>query len=216
MRSGAATVDKQGLTPAQKARKVTRAFKISKSLDDAVILHSDKAGITPSSFLNHLLVQYFDWWEFDTHGSSMLTLDRRLFGSLIEELDEERIADIAKSVALMTSREFIKFRGSRLDTEGILSYLELVGAHMNWGQVTVNRDGGDLEVLVKHDLGIKWSLFLSEFISSLLSSFLAMETSSEFSTFGCSVRARIGDGPKPSGSPTVDRGMAKESGGPFY
>ena len=176
-----------------RAKKVTRAVKIAKNLDDAVVLQSDKRGITPSSFVNNILVQYFDWWQFAEKGSVFMALDRRLLAALVEEVSEETSTDLARSVALMTSREFIKARFGKLDLASVLSFLELLGARMNWGEITtVMGAGGALEVTATHDLGARWSLFLSEFIASLLSAFLGMQTVSESSTYGCSVNATPG------------------------
>jgi hypothetical protein len=67
-----------------RAKKVTRLFRIAKDLDDALVIQSSRRGITPSSFVNNLLVQYFDWWQFAGKGS------------IIEEVGEERTADMAE------------------------------------------------------------------------------------------------------------------------
>jgi hypothetical protein len=174
----------------KEGKKVTRAFKITKALDDAVISQAETQGITPSSFISHLLVQYFDWWYYSSKGSAFVTLDRRVLKALIEDLDEERTTDIARSIALITTRDFIKFRFGKLDSEAVFEFLDTLDLHMNWGVVkTIRRGDGSLEVLVTHELGIKWSIFVSEFISNLLSSFLDMQTSTEISTFGCTVLA---------------------------
>src|SRR6185437_11408242 len=94
----------------REGKKVTRAFKITKTLDDALISQAEKQGISPSSFVNHLLVQYFQWWRYASRGSTFVTLDRRVLAALIEDLDEEKVADIARSIALIVTRDFLKFR----------------------------------------------------------------------------------------------------------
>lgn len=172
-----------------RVKKITRAFKIAKNLDDVLVQNSEKSGITPSSFINNLLIKYFDWWQFAEKKSSFMVLDKRLIMALIEEVDEEKSVDIARSVALMMSREFMMFRFGKVDRDSVLEFLELLGDHMNWGEITPKSESGNLVVMVKHELGAKWSLFLSEFISSLFSSFLAMKTTFEFSTFGCTITA---------------------------
>jgi hypothetical protein len=183
-------MDDQRATSRQGGKKVTRAFKISKALDDALISQAEKQGITPSSFMNQLLMQYFDWWHYSSKGSSFLTLDKLVIAALIEDLDEEKTSDIARSIALIATRDFLKFRFGKLDSETVLTFLGTLDRYMHWGDVkTIKSEKGGLEVLVKHDLGIKWSIFISEFISSLLSSFLDMQTSVEISTFGCVVLA---------------------------
>jgi hypothetical protein len=172
----------------QEGKKVTRAFKITKAMDDAVISQAERQGITPSSFINRLLVQYLDWWQYASKGSAFVTLDRRVLVALIEDLDEEKIADVARSIALITTRDFLKFRFGKLDSETVLRFFEALDEHMNWGEVkTLRNEEGGLEVLIKHDMGIKWSIFVSEFISSLLPSFLGLQTRIEFSTFSCTV-----------------------------
>jgi len=171
-------------------KKVTRAFKITKALDDAVISQAEKQGITPSSFINRLLGQYFDWWQYASKGSGFLTLDRLVLMAMIEDLDEEKTSDIARSIALITTRDFLKFRFGKLDSETLFKFLDMLDHYMHWGDVkTLRREDEAVEVLVKHDMGIKWSIFISEFVSGLMSSFLDMQTSVEISTFGCTVLA---------------------------
>ncbi len=173
-----------------RAKKVTRAFKIAKNLDDLLVVQSDKSGITPSSFINNLLVQYFDWWKFTEKRSSFMIFDKRLIMAIIEEVNDGAIVDIARSVAVMMSREFMLSRFGKVDKDSIFRFLEILDNHMNWGELTpIKIEGGKLEVIMRHDLGVKWSLFLSEFISSFFSSFLAMKTTTEISTFGCSITA---------------------------
>jgi hypothetical protein len=171
-------------------KKITRAFKITKALDEAVITEAGNQGITPSSFINRLLTQYFDWGHYASKGSSFLTLDRQVLMALLQDLDEEKTGDVARSIALIRTRDFLRFRFGKVDSETVFKFLGILDLYMHWGDVkTTKREDGGMEVLVKHDLGMKWSIFTSEFVSSLLSSFLDMRTSVEFSTFGCAVEA---------------------------
>jgi len=183
-------MDDRRTSSRQEGKKVTRSFKISKALDEAVVSEAGKQGITPSSFINRLLTQYFDWWHYASKESSFLTLDRLVLTAMIEDIDEERIGDLARSIAMMSTRDFLKFRFGKIDSETASRFLGMLDLYMHWGDVkTIRKEGGGLEVLVRHDMGIKWSIFTSEFVSSLLSSFLDMRATVEFSTFGCSVLA---------------------------
>jgi hypothetical protein len=170
-------------------KKVTRAFKITKALDEAVISEADKQGITPSSFINRVLGEYFDWSNYAAKGSGFVTLDRLVLMAMIEDLDEEKTGDIARSIAVVSTRDFLRFRFGNTNPETLFKFLDMLDHYMHWGDVKTLRREGGVEVLVKHDMGIKWSIFISEFISSLLSSFLGLQTSAEISTFGCTVLA---------------------------
>jgi hypothetical protein len=61
-------------------------------------------------------------------------------------------------------REFILFRYKEINRDSILSFLKIYFKHCRYGEYdqTLN------QFSVKHDLGIKGSLFLKTFIESML------------------------------------------------
>ncbi len=173
-------------------RRISRAFKIGENLDRALLEKSEKMGMTPSSLVNQILIRYLDWSQYVSDGSTFLTIDRQTLTAMIENLSEDRIIEVARSTALVATHNFVKFRYNEINSDTILDYLELMSTYMNLADISTRRgkDNNSFEVLVRHLMGIKWSVFLSEFISGLFSSFLEMETTSEISPLGCSVLAR--------------------------
>lgn len=140
--------------------------------------------------MSQLMKQYFEWWRYSSKESQFLVIDRRVLVAMIDNLDEEKVVDIATSISLITMRDFLRLRFGKLDTKTMLEFLDTLDLHMNWGNLkTTEEPDGGIEVLVTHALGIKWSIFVSEFISNMLSSYLNMRTATEYSTFGCTVIA---------------------------
>ena len=170
-------------------RRVSRAFKIGENLDRDLVEQASKAGITPSSLVNQILMRHLDWGRYLSDNSNFLTIDRQVFISMIEDLSEDRIIELARSTALVATHNFIKFRYDEITFETLLDYLELMSTYMNLAEISVrnNKGGKGYEILVRHPLGIKWSIFLAEFISGMFGSFLEMETTSEISPLGCSI-----------------------------
>ncbi|MGI0091484.1 MAG: hypothetical protein ACREBS_07230 [Nitrososphaerales archaeon] len=178
--------------PRQTSKKVTRAFKIDGNLDGALTSQAKKIGITPSSLVSQILHKYVEWGQYIGPGTSFLTIDKEIFASFLGELSEERIVEIARSSALVSTHNFLKFRYQKISFDTVIDFLELLSSHSNMGEANVISEEDDqsrYEINVRHSFGMKWSIFLSEYISGILSSFLEMRTTSEVSPLGCSILA---------------------------
>lgn len=175
------------------ARKVTRAFKIDETLDKEITNRAKKSGITPSSLASQVLSRYVWWGQYTGKGSNFVTLDSEILKSLIDELDEEKLVEIARSSALVSTHNFLKFRYRKVNFESVINFIENLSLQGNIGEVNVVPSDPDderrHEINVRHSLGIKWSIFLSEFVQGMFSSFLEMQTSSEVSHLGFSIIA---------------------------
>ena len=172
-------------------KKVTRAFKIENSLDAAITSKASKIGITPSSLVSQVLARYVEWGQYTGPGSTFLTIDRQLITSFLEELSEDKIIEIARSSVLISTHNFLKFRYQKINLQTVMNYLETLSSFCNIGETNViqEEEGHRYEFNVRHSFGMKWSIFLSEYIAGILSSFLEMQTTTEVSPLGCSIVA---------------------------
>ena len=179
------------------SKKVTRAFKIEQNLDDAIQAEARKAGITPSSLVSQILTRHVKWVKYTGLGSTFLTIDREVMGSFVEEIDEDRLVELARSLALVSTHNFLKFRYQKINVETVLDFLEALSSYSNFGEIRVVSDekresegfSTSLEINIRHSLGMKWSIFLSEYLAGMLSSFLEFRTTTEVSQLGCTVTA---------------------------
>ncbi len=192
------------------SRKVTRAFKLEQELDQAITAQAQKIGITPSSLVSQILRKHVSWGQYIGNGTSFLTIDTEIFKSMLEELSEDRIVEIARSSALVSTENFLKFRYQKIDVISVFDFLEALYLYSNLGETNIISQGEEededevrktgpkrtranrYEINVRHPFGIKWSIFLSEYIQGILSSFLEMQTSAEVSPLGCSIEAVMG------------------------
>ena len=179
-------------TAPEQHRKVTRAFKIEDSLDKSIANRAKKLGITPSSFVSQVLQSYVVWGQYVGPGTSFLTVDKEIFTSLLQEVNEERLLEIARSTALVSTHNYLKFRYQKISLETVLDFLEALSNNSNTAEiriVTEEDNQRQFEINVRHPFGMKWSLFLAEYISGMFSSFLEMQTTSEISPLGCTIVA---------------------------
>ena len=177
-------------------KKVTRSFKIDDTLDQAIATQAEKVGITPSSLVSQILRRHAEWGQYTGAGTNFVTMDKEVFAAFLDELSEDRIVEIARSSALVSTHNFLKFRYQRINFDTIRDFIVSLSTYSNMGEVSIIEDAeqrGRYEINARHALGMKWSIFLSEYISGILSSFLEMQTSTEeVSPLGCSIVALRG------------------------
>jgi len=175
----------------QRRKKVTRAFKIEDTLDDAITTKAKKIGITPSSLVSQILRRHIEWVQYIGMGTTFLTIDKEIFVSFLEEMSEDRLVEIARSSSLVSAHNFLKFRYQKINFDNVMDFLETLSSNSNIGEtnIVIDEDGRNLEINVRHSLGMKWSIFLSEYISGILSSFLELRAETEVSQLGCTITA---------------------------
>jgi len=176
----------------QGRKKVTRAFKIEDNLDAAITTKAKKIGITPSSLVSQILRRHIEWGQYIGLGTTFLTIDKEIFASFLEETSEDRLIEIARSSSLVSTHNFLKFRYQKINFNTVMDFLETLSSYSNIGETNIVMDeenDSHLEINVRHSFGMKWSIFLSEYISGILSSFLEMQTNREVSQLGCTIIA---------------------------
>ncbi len=175
----------------QGRKKVTRAYKIEENLDAAIATKAKKIGITPSSLVSQILRRHIEWGQYIGIGTSFLTIDREIFTSFLDEMSEDRLIEIARSSSLVSAHNFLKFRYQKINFETVMDFLETLSSNSNIGEtnILIDEDDGHLEINVRHSFGMKWSIFLSEYLSGILSSFLEMQTDTQVSQLGCTIIA---------------------------
>lgn len=171
-------------------RKITRAFKLDESLDKEISDLARKTGITPSSLVSQVLQKHTEWGQYIGNGTNFVTVDVEIFKSFIQELSEDKLVEIARSSALVETHNFLKFRYHEVNPRTVFGFMETMFSHANIGEISILSHEDLYEIDFRHSLGINWSIFLSEYIQGILSSFLDMQTSSELSPLGCSVIAK--------------------------
>jgi len=146
---------------------------ISLRLDSNLIkrLHEEAESkqISLNSLLNQITISHLNWFEL---GSQMgrLSMSRRTFRALLEDLDDEIIIKIGNTVAKEEYESTIRFFLGKYDMESIIQFMEkwLKATNIQFRHIT---DGGKDKYIIQHDLGKKWSLLFITRLEALFSEF---------------------------------------------
>jgi hypothetical protein len=173
-------------------KPLTRSFRLAKNLDEAIISSAAKLRLTPSALLNQILRSYFIWYQYASgDGSPFVMVNDQLLLALLENVDEIEIERIARSAALDSTKDFIRFRRQKLDLDSLLEFIEIVSRYMNIGTFGIVNGSGWTEIRVRHSLGKKWSVFIGALLSALFEEVLGTNVESTASATGVSLALSV-------------------------
>ena len=169
---------------ARAKKSVVRSIRITKELDDVIRQDAEDAGVSSNALIASVLAKYAEWDRLaDRFG--FVTMARGGFRALLEEIEDERLLDLAENFAPSLSREVALHFFKKVNFETYYRLLMGVFRYGHLGEyyVEMGKDGDTLTI--HHDLGRKWSLLLSRAIGQSFEAIanLSPEASIEESTF---------------------------------
>lgn len=164
----------------EKRRTVTRTFRIPEDLSERIDKEALQKRVNPSSVVNSLIDKHFQWDSYaKRYGFVSITKDTYI--NLVKELDENKIAEIAKGVAAEALEDFMTFRFQRLNLRSFLECVELILTYGYIGELEIKNEGRNYSVHIVHTMGRKVSLYIGLVFKELLYNITDIESNMNIS-----------------------------------
>jgi len=166
--------------PNKKRKTVGRSFRIDEEWLNVLKEESEKQGVSVNSLLNRLLQQYAYLRYMLRYGA--ITLTRKGFSGILECCPEESIRENARNAGSTIARDLLLTMGAQSNYRFLVSlYKQLLSEFAGWFECDhhIRRDKEFFHL--RHDLGIKWSIYLAEAASEMFKSILNKEVTTEMS-----------------------------------
>ena len=150
-------VDKRGKT-------VLRTIRIEKELDDVLQQDAKKNRLSFNSHISKIMTKYSEWDRFNERWG-VISLKREAFRSILEVIESDKLVDVAKDIGGYVPKEFICFWFKKINLDTYLRYLTLVCQYAKFAECEIENDGKDYTIILSHDIGHKWSEFLTEWLA---------------------------------------------------
>lgn len=153
----------------QKRRTISRSFRLDEQALNTLNEEAEKQRNSPNALLNQILLDYCIFYRYLKHIPS-ITLTQELFANIISDCPEENLRLYAKHSGSAMAKDIFGVVGLKFNRENLAFYLEEInGRYANAFTYThhINDCGKDVFHL-RHNMGEKWSIFLSEEISTLI------------------------------------------------
>ncbi len=158
---------------------VTRTFRVNTEWDELLNKQAQWQGISVSNLLDQIVRRYVTTELFQIH-SPVTSMENKTFGKLLEKISEDEIKDLGREAGRSLPEEEILKRGL---VNSFPSYVwlmkEVFGRYGGWFSVDQYATQDENVLHLKHFLDMKWSIYLSNFFSSMFDTNLNIEIKAE-------------------------------------
>jgi len=164
----------------RKKRTVGRSFRINEEWIKVLNEEAKKQGISVNSLLNRLLQQYAYLRYMLRYGA--ITVTRKGFSGILECCPEDKIRENGRNAGSTITRDILLTMGVAPDYNFVILLVKkILSEFAGWFECD-HHIKRDKEILhLRHDLGIKWSIYVEAAASETFNSVLGKKVTTEIS-----------------------------------
>jgi hypothetical protein len=144
---------------------VLRTLRISRDLDNLLKKDAREKGTNLNALTSSVLSKYAAWDRLAMK-FGMLSLSVEVFRGILETTDERMLVRAARRLGARTAKAGILFWFNKLDEETFLSGVSTLFKYGRTGECEIKQKDGSHVIVIRHDLGVKWSEFLVAYLDS--------------------------------------------------
>ncbi|WP_148699703.1 hypothetical protein [Candidatus Nitrososphaera evergladensis] len=171
---------------------INATFRVNASVMKKLRAESEKRQTSLNAYINQVLLQHVEWDLFESR-IGMMPFPKPVLANIFASLSTEEIKMLATGIGKNTAIEMSIFVQGRFNVETFISWIET--RMKNSGCEVVYHTGGDdgarKTIVIKHDLGKNWSLYMKTMIESALEEVLGKVSNSFISDSLVSLEYKI-------------------------
>ncbi|MFQ5573733.1 MAG: hypothetical protein ACE5EJ_05740 [Nitrosopumilaceae archaeon] len=150
-------------------KKISTSFRIDPETLNKLNSESEKAEVSLNSLVNQILKQHVEWHS-KAADAGVGTIFKPMLKHLMSQLDEDSIQNLAKKIAKQEGKDFMMLLSHEYNINTALKLIEI------WLKVikypySYEVDGDKHKFFIHHDLGKKYSTYLSSLYENVLNEF---------------------------------------------
>lgn len=141
-------------------------FRLNSSVLDKLSTRSDLQKTSLNVLVNQVMCNYVEW-DADSIKAGWIPIQRTILTKLIDALDEKTISNIAEQSAKSSGKDSVLFMYGKYNLENLLKTIR-ASAQRSGFSIKEYEENQNLEIVIQHDLGWKWSIFFKFYYQEIL------------------------------------------------
>lgn len=159
----------------------TRTVRIKKESDLILEQEAERHGLSVNALVSNLIDQYVNSLRFFKSGG-MISMSNETLLALLNQISDDDVSDTAYSLGNDRVRDSLMQRGMKVNRDSVLWYIsQILGLSNGWFRCDHNRDEGKDILHLSHSYGYKWSVFIVNYVNSILIEVLVVKTNTVIS-----------------------------------
>lgn len=148
-------------------KTVLRTVRLDQELDSILRDDAEQSDLTVNGLINRIMTKYSEWDRY-TDRFGFVSFARQTFKSILEEVDERKVEQIAFNTASTTLKAVTLFWFKELNAETLVKTISNYSKYGGLATSEIKIDGAQCTMTFRHDLGAKYSIYLKTVISQFV------------------------------------------------
>lgn len=159
----------------KRKKTATISFRMDSKYEQLLRNEAEEKKVSLNTLANQIFGEHLEWQRYiERFGTIVMSKDA--FKLVLEFLSEEKVIDLAISIASKAPMEFILFKWKDLSSDNVINFVRMFFGHCGYGQYDYVKDKSTNKFSIRHELGRKGSLFLTTYIKTVVKSTLGKDS----------------------------------------
>ena len=159
----------------KRKKTATISFRMDSKYEQLLRNEAEEKKVSLNTLANQIFGEHLEWQRYiERFGTIVMSKDA--FKLILEFLSEEKVIDLAISIASKVPKEFILFKWKDLNSDNVINFVRMFFGHCGYGQYDYVKDKSTNKFSIRHELGRKGSLFLTTYIKTVVKSTLGKDS----------------------------------------
>jgi hypothetical protein len=156
-----------------KTTTTTRTIRLPSNIDAILQKDAKEKRTTVNSLISTALTRYAEWDRY-AESFGLICLPRNGFKLIIDSLDDETIKRVAEELGSRSPKELMMFISKEMTLDAFMSLGSLFSRYAGFGAEELEINERNYTLVIHHDLGRKWSIYLAHLGSQGFKSILGV------------------------------------------
>jgi hypothetical protein len=145
-------------------RSTTRTIRISQQLDRLLEKDAASKRVSVNSLISYMITKYAEWDRY-VESLSFVSIPPDGLRLIIGSLDDEKVKEIGQQIGSRHLQEFMMLWFKKVSLDSFFDGLTVFCRYSGMAKYDMDKiDGREYVIMMHHDLGRKWSIFMQHII----------------------------------------------------
>jgi hypothetical protein len=157
----------------------TITFRLDENVIAIIRTESETRHISLNALVNQTLENFVEWNMYEPK-VGMMSLFRSVVAEIFKKLTEQQIMEVAATIGREAYTDATFFMKRKIDLDSFLSWLE-IRMRTSSIEISHNREGSTHTYVLKHNLGMNFSLFQKTLLELIFGEVLGIHLDCDYS-----------------------------------
>ena len=157
------------MIPMPRAKTIAKSLRINEEALGALQEEAARQNISVNTLVNQLLLDYAEFGRF-VQRAKAVRLTRKTFEEILKIAPEDGLGKAGQEAGRSAPGAIITSKWGKMNVNNVINFIRDLSSYANLFEYYEKEENGHWTITLVHELGPKWSAFLSHYLSEAFAS----------------------------------------------